>query len=235
MKGSCDPLASQASRAADGAAQEAMGGAGSACHRSKPAMRTITAGGDDNAPIAADAGCPEIDPLGLEPRAGSVPPAWIDPMLEEFAVSHLEARPLLDTYSPARVAQGTTDPPMSSPVQGTPPQTGPTVVADEAAPAADPTSTRDGRRSPDPSTPTKDAQPDTPGPSDATPTPGEAARRLARFVEEVQVKRRSPLLASPPRQKAATTRALPVRGRSRRIPSEARHSSSRGWTFAVET
>jgi hypothetical protein len=54
-------------------------------------MRTITAGGDDNAPIVADAGCPELDPLGLDPRAGLVPPAWIDPMLEEFVVSHLEA------------------------------------------------------------------------------------------------------------------------------------------------
>jgi hypothetical protein len=58
-----------------------------------------------------------------------------------------------------------------------------------------------------------------PGPSDATPTPGEAARRLARFVEEVQVKRRSPLLASPPRQTAATKRPLPLRS-SRRIAAQ---------------
>jgi hypothetical protein len=59
-------------------------------------------------------------------------------------------------------------PPPLSPVQGTPPRTGPPVVA-------------------------------TSDPNDVTPTPGEAARRLARFTEEVQLKRRSPLLASPPR------------------------------------
>jgi hypothetical protein len=73
-------------------------------------------------------------------------------------------------------------PPPSSPVQGTPPRTGPPVVAMS-------------------------------DPSDAMPTPGEAAWRLARFTEEVQLKRRSPLLASPPRQKAATKRPLPIRSR----------------------
>jgi len=34
-----------------------------------------------------------------------------------------------------------------------------------------------------------------------TPTPQEAARGQARFKEDVQVKRRSPLLSSPPKQK----------------------------------
>ena len=35
-------------------------------------------------------------------------------------------------------------------------------------------------------------------PNDATPTPREAARHLARFTEEVQCKRKSSLIASPP-------------------------------------
>ena len=43
-------------------------------------------------------------------------------------------------------------------------------------------------------------------PSDTTPRPREAARRLARFTEAVQCKRKSPLIASPPRQKAVTKR-----------------------------
>jgi hypothetical protein len=74
---------------------------------------------------------------------------------------------------------------------------------------------------PDPSTPTKDGQPDsqaTADPSDATPVSREAARRLARFTEEVQLKRRSPLITTPPRQKAATKRSLPIR--SRRIVAQ---------------
>jgi hypothetical protein len=65
----------------------------------------MTFGGVDNATPAVDAGrFPELDPLGLEPRVSSVPPPWIDPMLEEFAASRQEARPLLDTSSPGMVA-----------------------------------------------------------------------------------------------------------------------------------
>jgi hypothetical protein len=41
---------------------------------------------------------------------------------------------------------------------------------------------------------------------DMTPTPREAARRLARFTEEVQCRRQSPLIASHPWQKAVTKR-----------------------------
>jgi hypothetical protein len=42
----------------------------------------MTFGGVDNAAPAVDAGrFPELDSLGLEPRASSVPPSWIDPML----------------------------------------------------------------------------------------------------------------------------------------------------------
>ena len=50
-------------------------------------------------------------------------------------------------------------------------------------------------------------------PNDATPTPREAVRCPARFTEEVQCKRKSPLIASPPRQKAVTKRPLPIRSR----------------------
>ena len=77
-------------------------------------------------------------------------------------------------------------------------------------------------------------------PSDATPTPREAARRLAWFTEEMQLKRMSPLIASPPRQKVATKRQ-PLPKRSRRIPlsrwgifrppSGARCSSYGGWAL----
>ena len=74
---------------------------------------------------------------------------------------------------------------------------------------------------PHPSTSTKDGQPDsqaTPDPSDATPTSRKAARHLARFTEEVQLKRRSPLIVTPPWHKAATKRPLPTR--SRRIAAQ---------------
>jgi hypothetical protein len=47
--------------------------------------------------------------------------------------------------------------------------------------------------------------------SDVTHTPGEAARRLARFVAEVRVKRASPLITTLPRQKAGTARPRPIR------------------------
>jgi hypothetical protein len=50
--------------------------------------------------------------------------------------------------------------------------------------------------------------------NDTTPTPCEAARCLARFTEEVLIRRVSPLIASPPRQMVATRRnPLPKRSR----------------------
>jgi hypothetical protein len=51
-------------------------------------------------------------------------------------------------------------------------------------------------------------------------TPREAARRLARFVDEVRVVREPPLIASPPRQRARARRPLPVRRRSSRIVAQ---------------
>jgi hypothetical protein len=48
----------------------------------------------------------------------------------------------------------------------------------------------------------------------------EAARRLARFVDEVRVVREPPLIASPPRQRARARRPLPVRRRSTRIDAQ---------------
>jgi len=145
----------------DGAAHEARGDTGSArcrrrrrrhrrCRQSMPAVWTVTASGGDNTGPVVDAGYLELVPLALEPRMGSVTP---NPMLEEFIISHHEVCPLLETSSPATVAQITIDPPLSSPVQGMRPQTGPCVVVEQAALAVDP----DGHHSPDPSTPTKDA------------------------------------------------------------------------------
>ena len=86
-----------------------------------PAKWTIIASGHDSTAPTIDADRPEVDPLVLESRADSVPPTWIDPMQEEFVVSHQEARPLLDTSSPVTVAQDMTDLPPSSLVQGMPP------------------------------------------------------------------------------------------------------------------
>ena len=139
--------------------------------------------------------------LALYMSAG--PPALViifDPMLEELAASLVVSRPMsaatpeclpattaaqeveapvADTCSPATAAQWTTDLSLMSPVQGppqlTPPRAGAPGVAEGCT-----------------------------TPSDAMPTPREAARRLARFTEEVQLERMPPLIVSPPRQKVAT-------------------------------
>ena len=125
-------------------------------------------------------------------------------------------------------------------MQDTPSLVGEPIVAGAVAPSEDGelwppgfepakhmvgTPTQDGhsvsQATPDPFMPTKDGQPDsqaTSDPSDATPTSRKAARHLARFTEEVQLKRRSPLIATPPRQKAATKRPLPIK--SRRIVAQ---------------
>jgi hypothetical protein len=101
---------------------------------------------------------------------------------------------VVDTCSPATAAQCTTDLSLLSPVQGppqlTPPQTGPPGVADDCT-----------------------------NHSDTMPSPREATRCLARFTEEVQLKRMPPLIATPPRQKVATTRP-PLPKRSRRIAAQ---------------
>jgi hypothetical protein len=55
---------------------------------------------------------------------------------------------------------------------------------------------------------------------DETPTSHEAARRLARFLDEVRVEQEPPLIASPPRQRARAGRPLPVRRRSTRIAAQ---------------
>jgi hypothetical protein len=55
---------------------------------------------------------------------------------------------------------------------------------------------------------------------DETPTPREAARRLARFLDEVRVEREPSLIASPPRHRARVGRPLPVRRRSTLIAAQ---------------
>ena len=92
------------------------------------------------------------------------------------------------------VAQWTIDLSLMSPVQGPPQLTPPRVGAP---------SVLDGCTTP----------------SDATPTSREAAQRLARFIEEVQLERMPPLIASPPNQKVATIRQ-PMPKRSRWIAAQ---------------
>jgi hypothetical protein len=53
-----------------------------------------------------------------------------------------------------------------------------------------------------------------------TPTPSEAAHRLARFLDEVRVEREPPLIASPPRQKTPVRRPPTIRPRSSRIATQ---------------
>jgi hypothetical protein len=55
---------------------------------------------------------------------------------------------------------------------------------------------------------------------DETLTPREAARCLARFLDEVRVEREPPLVVSPPRQPTRARRPLPVRRRSTRIAAQ---------------
>jgi len=95
-------------------------------------------------------------------------------------------------------------------------------VVDEGVPKADTLVLMRGGRhaTTNPSTPMKDRLPNSHAmfdPSDVTPTPGKAARHLARFVEKVQVERALPLLVVPLGWMVATTRSILVRGRSRRI------------------
>jgi hypothetical protein len=55
--------------------------------------------------------------------------------------------------------------------------------------------------------------------AEGTPTPREATKRLAGFIEEVQVMRQPPLINSPPKQKPAPKRTtLPIR--SKRIAAQ---------------
>jgi hypothetical protein len=68
-------------------------------------------------------------------------------------------------------------------------------------------------------TPRRVGQPDV-NSGDKTPTPREAARRLAWFRDKVRVVREPPLIASPPRQRPRAKRPLPVRRRSTRIASQ---------------
>jgi hypothetical protein len=53
----------------------------------------------------------------------------------------------------------------------------------------------------------------------ATPTPTEAARRLDQFKADVLIKRRSPILASPPKQKPPVKRSH-IQTRSSRIAAQ---------------
>ena len=138
-----------------------------------------------------------------------------DPMLEELVASLVVSRPrraptpeclptttaprefeapVADTGSLTTAAQWTTDLYLMSPVQGppqlTPPRAGAPGVADGCT-----------------------------TPATRRPHHAKLSARLARFTEEVQLKRMSPLIVSPLRQKVATTRQ-PLPKRSRRIAAQ---------------
>jgi hypothetical protein len=68
-------------------------------------------------------------------------------------------------------------------------------------------------------TPPREGQPDATS-ADETPTSREAARRLARFLDEVRVVREPPLIISPPRQRTPVRRPPPIRPGSRRIDAQ---------------
>jgi hypothetical protein len=122
---------------------------------------------------------------------GAGPPTWfdsVDPMLDELAASLVASRPavtpapgclhVVDTTSLVTASQCTTDPPLSSPVQGMPPQMGQLVVVGAVAPGDDgevwPPGFEPAKHVAGTSTPRQDGQPDsqaTPDPSDATTTP----------------------------------------------------------------
>lgn len=79
-------------------------------------MKSATSNRDNNATIVIVAGgLPELDPPELELLKCSAPPAWIDLMLEEFAIT-LQVAP-----SSLMVALSTENPPLSSLVQVVPP------------------------------------------------------------------------------------------------------------------
>ena len=156
--------------------------------------------------------------MALALCASAGPPVWVvsfDPMLEELATSLVVSRlmraatpeclptttapqeveaPVVGTCSPATAAQWTTDLSLMSLVQGPPQLTPPRARAPGVVHGCT-------------------------TPSDATPTPREAARRLALFTEEVQLVRMPPLIASSPRQKVPTI-GQPMPKRSRRIAAQ---------------
>jgi hypothetical protein len=68
-------------------------------------------------------------------------------------------------------------------------------------------------------TPPREGQPDVTS-GDETPSPSEAPRRLARFLDEVQVVQEPPLIAFPPRQRTPVRKPPPIRPRSRRIAAQ---------------
>ena len=146
------------------------------------------------------------------------PPALVisfDPMLEELAASLIVRRPMraatpeclpattapqeveapmADTCSLATAAQWTTDLSLMSLVQG-PPQLTHHVREHPAS------------------------QMVAPPPATRHPHHAKLPRRLARFTEEVQLERMSPLIASPPRLKVATRRQ-PLPKQNRRIAAQ---------------
>jgi hypothetical protein len=166
----------------------------------------------------------EPDPLALAMCMAVGPPALIvsfDPMLEELAVNGAPEATSLRTAEPSTAGNDATtgfvEPAMAMAQE--PPQLTPLaseVVSVEVAsqPSKTETATRDG--SPQPPehesamlTPPREGQPGVAS-GDETPSPHEAARRLAQFLDKVRVVREPPLITSPPRQRTPVRRPPPI-------------------------
>jgi len=128
-----------------------------------------------------------------------------DPTIAEVEVDPVEVTSNQVDHAGVTVDQGGMEVPPSTPMKAhsTAMLSADCMVARPRAEAADGTAM--GGATTEPST--KDM-----------PTPREAAKRLARFTEEVQVTRLPPLINTPPKQKPTPKRTLPLR--SRRIAAQ---------------
>jgi hypothetical protein len=141
----------------------------------------------------------ESDPLAealCERTAPSAPLTSVDPMLDELAaqlVSRPAAAQAPDSLSPEGLAS-----------LWDPSSTAPQCTTDLGSPQSSPVR----------GTPAAVVAPA----EEDSPSPGEAARRLAKFIDEVRVVRQPPLISSPPKHKTPPKRTLPLR--SRRITAQ---------------
>jgi hypothetical protein len=202
------------------------------------AMSALTDHVDEPPPPSAAPFFFEPDPLALAMCMAVGPPALVvsfDPMLEELAAvlamsGALEAISLR-TAEPSMAGNdattGFTELTMAmaqEPPQLTPPASEVAPVEVTSRPSEMETATRDG--SPQPLehesallTPPREGQPGVAS-GDETPSPREAARRLAQFLDKVRVVWEPPLIASPPWQRTPVRRPPPIRPRSRQIAAQ---------------
>jgi hypothetical protein len=160
------------------------------------------------------------------------PPALVvsfDPMLEELAVVLVESGALEATSAEPSTAGSDATPGFAELATAmaqdlTPPagEVAPVEVA--SLPPEVEATTRVGSPQPPAQesallTPPREGQPGVAS-GDETPSPHEATRCLARFLDEVQVVQEPPLIASPPRQRMPVRKPQHIRPRSRRIAAQ---------------